>query len=468
MPISGATSFITCTSRVAQPVKSASLSNLQIAPKILNFSHATVILRKSNKVTSANAGKFVHLEGKDFYVKNAGARPFASREVIAAEIYHLFAPAPEQFLADHCHFFMENADSQDVYIASKVVDYQDFGDWMAEADSADALKRQYSDFSDESFAAFKCNANEAKELCAELESLRKENPGDWWKSGTNFFLAPEMRTPNRALVDQYRPKASRLDTIMKEQFSLLPEQHRKEMQVHLAVSQLIGDWDPINAFYRNMGMVTEATGAQHVMRLDFGSCFDVGFNYEPKETGFQTAINQRPAVFPELVHAFAEKNAVFSKKLPQLVEELDQLPYADYAKSIAGKTEWAKSTRFQIAYRCALLKRQAHNQNVIGDIIRRVLIDEAELGPGLKTKEVLVETMNARIDALINEQCGGNDRIYDWERQNPELSYSIREDLSSKLAVDLQPLNNALWTHPVSRKIGSEIHQNRSGGDLFF
>ena len=59
-----------------------------------------------------------------------------------------------------------------------MVDYQDFGDWMTEATSADALKLQCSDFSDESFVAFKCNANAAKELCAELESLRNENSGD--------------------------------------------------------------------------------------------------------------------------------------------------------------------------------------------------------------------------------------------------------------------------------------------------
>ncbi|WP_338524053.1 hypothetical protein NUH87_30905 [Pseudomonas batumici] len=317
-------------------------------------------------------------------------------------------------------------DNDKIYIASRWVDYQDFGDWMIKETSADKLEMQFSEFTTENIAAFKENAAAASALTLELAVLREQHRDPsrqpWWEEkGGN---------PNLDLIEKYRPLAEELDKVMQKQFFLLPEVLQKEIQEHLVISQLLGDWDPINPFYKNMGVVEDEWGELHIMRLDFGSCLDVGFRGQAKEHGYHMAVNQRPAVFPELKHIFKEENAPFSEVLPKLGEAFDNLPYADYAKSISGNPEWAEFTRLKIAYRCVLL-RQA-DKNIIADIIRRNLIDEPGSIAGLKTKESLIDVMNARIEALIL-QCGGLEKIDEFERNHQDVANSIRESVLSAL-----------------------------------
>ena len=59
----------------------------------------------------------------------------------------------------------------------------------------------------------------------------------------------------------------------------------------------------------------------------------------------------------------------------------------------------------------------------------------------------------------MNEQCGGSQKIYEWEMEHPDLANTIRDDISSKLEANVPPLNNAFWTYPISGD-GEYLRQN--------
>ena len=406
-------------------------------PCVVNFSSAIEDREKTALGTSANLGKVVSFKGEHFYLKDAVSylpispemgNAITSREVVSAKLYGLFLPAPEEQMVNQCSSMMEGADDEKIFIASRLIAYQDFGDCLIKEKTADDLELQFKAFTKGHADAFKENAVTAKTLTDELSALRKQE--NWWAgAGAN---------PDLKLVQAYRPKAEQLDMTMQKQFQLLPDPLQKEMQEHLAVSQLLGDWDPINAFYKNMGIVKTDDGSLHVMRLDFGSCLDVGFQGQPKENGYETAVNQRPAVFPELKHDFKRGNAEFSEMLPRLVDDLGSLPYADHAQSIAGKPEWADTTRMKIGYRCGLIMQQKNSaQGAVETLFKSHLMD----APDLNATDNLIRILNARMDALINGQCGGSFNLATWEIDNPELSESIRADLASKLSIPIAPLS---------------------------
>lgn len=405
------------------------------SPVIVDFSDAKIVT-ENNAVTSASIGKIASFKGEDFYLKdavsnlpisNAIANAITSREVVATKLYRLFLPAPEAMMVNQCHAVIGNADNEKIYIASKLVAYQDFGDCLIKGDLADDLKKQFSEeFTEKHVEDFKKNAEMAKALTDELSILRNVNCDylnqPWWEGKDG--------NPNLDLVKEYQPKAAQLDKVIQKQLHLLPTVLQQQMQEHLAVSQLLGDWDPINAFYKNMGVVKDEDGQLRVMRLDFGSCLDVGFQGQAKENGYDTAVKQRPAAFPELKHDFKKESAPFSTALPKLAEQFDGLPYADHAKAIAGKAEWVDSTRMKLAYTCMLLKEQSvSHQNPIEGILEQNLMD----APGFMMKGDLSNTINARMDMLINMQCGGRDRLISWERDNVGLAAHIRKEVSFKL-----------------------------------
>lgn len=407
------------------------------AQSIVDFSSATPAEAQQSMGTSANLGKIVLFEGTHFYLKDAVSylpvspemgNAITSREVASAKMYGLFLPAPEELMVNQCGSMMGGEDNK-IYIASKLVSYQDFADCLIQKELADDLEQQFEEFTNVHAEAFKRNADTAKGLTDELCVLREKH-SNWW-AGTGG-------APNTELVQTYRPRAEQLDEVMQAQIHLLPESLQRQMQEHLAVSQLLGDWDPINAFYKNMGIVKAEDGNLQVMRVDFGSCLDVGFQGQSKETGFDTAVKQRPAVFPELKNVFRKENATFSEKLPRLAEQFDDLPYADHAQSIAGKAEWADSTRMKVAYRCSLiLKLRDCVQNPFETMLKENLIDT----PELTAKNALIDTFYARMETLINEQCGASVNMMNWEKNQPELSTSIRADISSRLGIDMAPLS---------------------------
>lgn len=412
-------------------------------PCVVDFSSAIAVAMENEMGTSANLGKVVSFKGEHFYLKDAVSflpispemgNAITSREVASARLYGLFLLAPEELMVNQCSSIMEGADNEKTFIASRLVDYQDLGDCLTKGRLADDLKLQFQAFTAEQADTFKNNADTAQKLTDELSALRNQHSDyrnqPWW--------AGKNANPHIALVDAYRPKAQALDEVMHAQIHLLPEALQQEMQEHLAVSQLLGDWDPINAFYKNMGIVKTDDGSLRVMRLDFGSCLDIGFQGQTKENGYETAVNQRPAVFPELEHVFKMENAEFSEALPRLVEDLCALPYADHAQSIAGKPEWADTTRMKIGYRCSLIMQQKDfAQDAVETIIKNNLME----APSLKPADELIRILHARMDALINEQCGGSNNLVTWEIDNPTLSDAIRTDLSTRLSIPIAPLS---------------------------
>ena len=406
-------------------------------PYVVDFSNAVPVAVENGMGTSANLGKVVSSEGERFYLKDAVSydstspvvrNAITSREVVSTEIYSLFLPAPKARMVNECSCIMEGADNEKIFIASRLENYQDFGDCLIKEELADDLEQQFKEFTHEDAAAFKHNAVIAKTLTGELTKLRDQHL-DWWVGVDG--------NPDQELVQVYRAKALQLEEVMQKQFHILPEALQRQSQDSLGVSQLLGDWDPFNVFYKNMGIVKKGDGSLHVMRLDFGSCLDVGFQGQTKENGYETAVSQRPAVFPELKHRFKREDAVFSEKLPLLAQEFHTFPYADHAQSIAGKTEWAHTTRMKIGYRCSLLMQQKGSaQNAFETIIKTQLMN----APGFKSADDLIQVLHARMDALIDKQCGGSHKIMEWEQNNPELSGAIRADLLSRLSIPTVPL----------------------------
>lgn len=389
--------------------------------KTLDFSQATMRDNSLSCVVSANAGGIVNALGESWHVKPAPDRMLATREVAAASIYGLFSHAPAYFLAEHCPLPDSAAASTQLCVASTLENYKDFGDFLMQADSADALARHFPDYPVQNVQAFKSNAEQIKNIDLHLQELRRQYPMDWWRSETN--------TPLPHLIAQYRPQAELLDALMTAQFALLPAPLRREIQTHLVTSQLVNDWDPLNAFYRNMGIVN-LNHQLHVMRLDFDSSLDVGFRNLPKVSSFDIAVNQRPAVFPVLRHRFEQTHAQFSEVLPLLGEEMHNFPYADYAYGSTENAAWAAAIRMETAYRCILMQqRQLHP---IAQIMEQVVVDDAENMRGFQSGPTLLQTMNARIDKLI-EQVGGIDQINHWARTNAARASTIERHLDASI-----------------------------------
>lgn len=448
-------------STIEQKTGTATCTEASDAPSIVDFSSATPANVERTTGTSANLCRIVSFEGVNFHLKDPVSHlpispemgnAIAAREVASAAIYGLFVPAPEEILVNQCSSIMEGADDEKIHIASKLVDYLDFGDSLTKRQLAEDLSQQFESFTEAHSATFKNNADKAEKLTSELAELRDKKSDylnhPWWAGIGN--------NPDPEFVQAYRTKAEELDRIMQEQFQLLPEALQQEMQEHLAVSQLIGDWDPINALYKNMGLVKFGDGKMQVMRVDFGSCLDIGFQGQTKESGYDTAVNQRPAAFPVLKHPFEKEYATFSNKLPKLAEKFDSFPYADHSFAISGKAEWADTTRMKIAYRCSLIMAHVEDaKDAIENIMRRTLIDTG-VAQQLTPKDALINTLHARMDTLINDQCGGSNKVLAWEKNNPDLSNAIRVDLSSKLNTNIAPLGydpNQLQSHRCHRNL---------------
>ncbi|MBB3214374.1 hypothetical protein FHW67_003689 [Herbaspirillum sp. Sphag1AN] len=364
----------------------------------INFGEDITHTANNEKIGNANPGMLIRSESGTFYVKKIHSALAAAKEVAAGRIYSLFARTTEQFLPAHYETFFQPVQQPQQCIASRYVDYLDFGDWLAHADSADDMQRQHPRWPTAQLTVFKRNACEAHAISGKLSALRNAYPDDWWRSAVN--------APLPGLVTAYRPLASRFDDLMKNQFALLPQSMQEDIQRHLSVSQLIGDWDPLNAFYRNMGIVRE--GSQlHVMRLDFASSLDCGFQGALKRDSFDIAVNQRPAVFPELKQRFTRAHAEFSERLPSLGEQFDDLPYADYAHITSGNndaTRSAQSVRIQIALRYLALRQR--NPDLIANIFTQAYSEIPASVENTESRLTLTRIMEARLNTLV-EQCGG-------------------------------------------------------------
>jgi hypothetical protein len=389
--------------------------------KTLDFNLATIRNGNQQGVVSANAGATVNALGESWHVKPASDRMLATREVAAASIYGLFTHAPAYFLAENCPLPDSAAVGNQLCVASTLENYQDFGDFLMHADSADALARHFPDYPPQNVQAFKANAEQIKNIDMNLQELRRQHPMDWWRSETN--------APLPQLIAQYRPQAELLDALMTAQFALLPAPLRREIQTHLVTSQLVNDWDPLNAFYRNMGIVNQ-NHQLHVMRLDFDSSLDVGFRGLPKANSFDIAVNQRPAVFPMLRHRFEQQHAQFSETLPLLGEEMHNFPYADYAYGSTENAASAAAIRMETAYRCVLM--QQRQPYPVAQIMEQVVVDDTENMRGFQSGPALLQTMNARIDRLI-EQVGGIDQIQHWARTNTLRAALVERHLDASI-----------------------------------
>jgi hypothetical protein len=394
---------------------------------VIDFSRANTIA--DSTVISACSAKILSLDGKSYYVKNIGDSAITRREVAAAQIYRLFAPTPQALLVGGCHGAMgeANGGSDKIYAAFELdKSYQDLGDFMIDPRSADEIAWQFPEEFGGNAGGFRRLSEEASALTSALKTMRDDNPADWWKGKDG--------DQNQELVNRYKPLAERLDEVIGEQISLLPESLRKQMQTHVAVSQLVNDWDPINPFYRNVGFARDGRGELLVMRLDFGSCLDVGFRGLAKEDSYLIAVGQRPAAFPDLKHVFKEERATFSGGLPGIATDYEDFPYADVVRLMAGDPAWVRDTRCALASQCLVLKQSV-----------KVILDRnlgaSESAPQLRSSADLIGIMEARMDAVV-EQSGGLGRVMQWQWDNPEATTSIKaKALRAMAGTSLRPSN---------------------------